>query len=89
MMPIALASFTPPRVIDIKLLLPVLILLSLGIVMVASSSLDFANARYQDPWFFVKKQSVYLLLGLTLAILVASVPLAIWQKFSGVFCCWR
>jgi len=85
MMPISLANFTPPRVIDIKLLIPVLMLLSLGVVMVASSSLDFANARYQDPWFFVKKQSVYLLLGMSLATLVASVPLAIWQKFSTFF----
>jgi len=52
--------------------------------MVASSSMDFANANYGDPWYFIKKQAVFLFIGITAAAFVLSVPMEVWNKTSGV-----
>lgn len=58
-------------------------LLAVGIVMVASSSLDFAYATYGDAWFFVKKQLVYLFIGMLGGMLVATIPSEIWKTYAG------
>ncbi len=71
--------------LDRGLTLALLALVSIGLVMVASSSIDFASARYHDPWFMLKKQLVFLLIGLTSGCFVALIPMQIWQKYSAVF----
>ncbi|WNO09617.1 putative lipid II flippase FtsW [Teredinibacter sp. KSP-S5-2] len=58
-------------------------LLSIGLIAVATSSLDFAAANYGDPWIFVKKQSVYMCMGLVGALFIASVPMRIWEKYAS------
>ena len=40
--------------IDNRLLLPALVLISMGLVMVASSSLSFADYKFADQFLFVK-----------------------------------
>lgn len=73
-----------PFKFDSSLLFCIASLISIGLVMVASSSMDFANANYNDPWFFIKKQVVFLLLGIIAALLVLSVPNEVWNKTSGI-----
>lgn len=58
-----------PRV-DGVLFLAVMALLAFGLIMVYSSSAVFAEDRYGDAWFFVKRQVVFVALGL-LAMLAA------------------
>lgn len=69
--------------IDGTLLLLWLALMSVGLVMIASSSIAFASEQYGDPWFFTKRHLVYIVLGLGLALGVALVPVRLWQQYSG------
>ncbi len=75
---------TPSRMeLDWVLLGWAALLVSVGIVMVASSSLELAAARHNDPWYLVKHHLAYLALGLTAAWLLLLVPLNLWQKHSN------
>jgi len=66
-----------------SLILGVGFLLSLGLVMVASSSMEIADSRYGDPFFLLKKQLVLLIPGLLAATIIYHIPLSIWQQASG------
>lgn len=68
--------------IDIKLLLPALILMSIGLVMVASSSLSFADYKFADQFLFVKRHIAYLVMGIGAALVGFFVKPAIWSKYS-------
>ncbi|WP_373568215.1 putative lipid II flippase FtsW [Marinimicrobium sp. ABcell2] len=72
-----------PSRIDPTLLLLWLALLSIGLVMISSSSVAFAAEQYGDPWFLAKRHAVYLLMGLVLALAVIVVPVEQWQRYSG------
>ena len=48
---------------DFTLLASALTLVSLGLTMVFISSTVMAQAQYQDPYFFVKRQTIYALAG--------------------------
>jgi cell division protein FtsW len=49
---------------DNIILVSALALMSLGLTMVFISSHVMAQSHYQDPYFFIKRQSLYALLGL-------------------------
>ncbi|MCO1333685.1 putative lipid II flippase FtsW [Microbulbifer sp. OS29] len=68
--------------LDGLLVLSVLILVSLGVVMVASASIAFASDIYGDPWYFLKRHLVFLAVGGFAALLVSQIPLAIWSRLS-------
>lgn len=59
-------------------------LLSLGLVMVASSSIAYAAAepKYLDGWYFVKRHLVFLLMSAGVAAVVLVTPVALWQKMA-------
>ncbi len=68
------------------LLFLVLVLSSFGWVMVTSSSMAFAEAApYYDPWYFSKRYAIYWVLGVIGAVLVAAVPVSIWEKYGSLF----
>jgi cell division protein FtsW len=54
---------------DFALLACTMALVSLGLTMVFISSTVMANSQYQDPYFFVKRQTVYALLGVGILVL--------------------
>lgn len=56
---------------DLLLLISVIILALFGTTMVFSAGYAYASARYGDAWYFIKRQTVWLFLGL-LTMLVAS-----------------
>jgi len=68
--------------IDANLLIPVLVLVSIGLVMVASSSLSFADYKFADQFLFVKRHLVYLVLGLGAALIGFFVKPEVWSKYS-------
>src|SRR5690606_10041739 len=69
--------------IDWQLLNLWLLLMSIGLVMVASASIAFAAANYGDAWFFAKRHGIYLVMGLFLALFVVCVPMSVWQRYAG------
>ncbi len=62
-------------------------LISVGLVLVASSSLDFSEVRYGDAWLMLRKQCIFLMMGLSVGLVMLFIPLAVWEKYSGVFLC--
>lgn len=73
--------------LDKELILISIALISFGLIMVASSSVDFAALRYDDPWYLVKRQAVFLGMGLVGGLIIACVPTHVWQKYSGLLLC--
>lgn len=57
-------------------------LMSIGLVMVASASVSFAAATYDDAWYFAKRHAIYLVMALTLAIFVVCIPMSFWQRYA-------
>jgi cell division protein FtsW len=69
--------------IDWTLLSLWMVLMSIGLVMVASASVAFAAANYDDSWYFAQRHATYMGLAILLAGAVACVPMSIWQRYSG------
>jgi cell division protein FtsW len=59
---------------DLILLLVTLLLVTIGTVMIYSSSSILATERYQDGQYFLKKQLFFLVLGLLLMVLMTRIP---------------
>ncbi len=70
---------------DKGLLILIATLLSLGVVMVASSSVSVAalpGDGYGDAWYFARRHLVFLLLSLVACAVVACTPLVIWRNYG-------
>lgn len=59
-----------------------IVLSVMGVVMVGSASMDMAALTYKSPFYFVQRQLVFLLAGITCAALVYQVPLSVWERSS-------
>jgi len=68
---------------DTGLFLVVLLLLGLGIVMVYSASAILALDRFGDPYFFLRRQCVWALLGLGVMWAVMTVDYRLWRSWVG------
>ena len=68
--------FSPPSLsTDTALiLLPLLVLVSFGIVVIASASIAYSEYATGDPYYFTKRHAVYLLLGMSLGLFVYCLP---------------
>lgn len=60
------------------------ILLSIGLIMVASASMSVADALFGSPFYFLVRHLVYIFLGIAVGLFAMRVPIATWQRFSGV-----
>ncbi|NNM51425.1 MAG: putative lipid II flippase FtsW [Pseudomonadales bacterium] len=58
-------------------------LICLGLIMVASASMDVAAAQYGNPFYFFERHLVYILIGLITAWGVYQVPMTLWQHISS------
>ena len=70
--------------IDLSLLLSALILLGLGLVMVASSSISIAERQLSDPLYYFWHQFSYSIIGLIAGGIVFKIPLSFLQKTGPV-----
>lgn len=68
---------------DSVLLLATLALLSLGVVMVASSSISIADRNFSNPFYYLQRQFIFVAMGLGAAFLVFNLRLVQWEK-SGM-----
>jgi cell division protein FtsW len=66
---------------DHILMISALLLLGLGLVMVFSASGVLASDKYHDPAFFLKKQLIYAVLGITLMLFVRRIPYQSYNRF--------
>ncbi len=70
--------------LDIGLFVVVAILIGVGLVMVASSSIGVAEKNYGDPFHFVTRQAVYVAIGIFLAYLFYEIPLRLWETAGAL-----
>jgi len=64
------------------LILVVVLLLSLGLLMMTSASMEIGNSTYGDPFFFLKRQIFFLFLGGLIALVTMNVPVRFWYSAS-------
>jgi cell division protein FtsW len=67
---------------DPTLLTIALILSLIGLVMVFSASAVVAGNRFQDPWYYLKRQMAWLVVGLVLMHVASRIDYAIWRKLA-------
>ncbi len=70
------------RRFDMLFLLAVLLVTAFGTVMVFSAGSAYAAARYGDGLYFVKKQTIWLILGFTVMYISSRIDPAVYKKFS-------
>jgi cell division protein FtsW len=79
------STFGPPVLYDRWLILAILGLIVIGLMMVASSSVMISTKYYHQPFHFLIRQSVYLIVGFMVAVVIVRVDSRVWQKYSMEF----
>ena len=67
---------------DNWLLVLTILLLSFGLVMMTSASIEIAQSQYGDLFFHFKRQIRFLLMGLMASGVILLIPVELWQRFS-------
>ncbi|MBN2646181.1 MAG: putative lipid II flippase FtsW [Thiotrichales bacterium] len=70
--------------LDNPLLVMLIAIAFLGVVMLFSASVAFAEERYGNPFFFVIRQSVAMGIGLIAGYVVYQIPLSNWIQRRGL-----
>lgn len=78
-------SQAPIDAVDWPLLTLLWAIVSIGIVLVASASVSIADANYGDSLHFVKRHSVYIVLGILGACFIAAIPSRLWRDYGPMF----
>ncbi len=65
---------------DIPLLVGGIALLSLGLVMVSSASMEVAAGQLGSPLYYMKRQLVYMFIGVLALLGTLAVPLRFWEQ---------
>lgn len=68
--------------VDFTLLLATLLLVFIGIIMVFSSSWPEAMQKFDNGYYFLKKQVIFATIGLILMIVFMNIDYKVWKKFS-------
>ena len=68
--------------IDAPFLLAVIIVTLFGTLMVFSAGTAYAEARYNDSMYFIKKQTVWMLLGFAVMMISSRVEPGIYKKYT-------
>ncbi|MEJ2655655.1 MAG: putative lipid II flippase FtsW [Desulfobacterales bacterium] len=74
--------FRQPMQYDITLLFPVLFLVGVGIVMVYSASSALALKKFGTSYYFLKKQSIFALLGIVVLVISCHVPYRMFRSLT-------
>ena len=69
--------------VDSILLLASIALLAIGVVMVASSSISIAERNFSNPFYYLQRQLIFVVMGVAAALMVFKIRLVQWEK-SGV-----
>jgi cell division protein FtsW len=74
--------FRQPMQYDIALLFPVLFLVGVGIVMVYSASSALALKKFGTSYYFLKKQSIFALLGIVVMVVSCHIPYRMFRSLT-------
>lgn len=76
-------SSTPLSLYDRWLLLSVSCIVVLGLIMVASSSIVISEKYFSYPLHYLFRQSIYMFLGIGIAVFILRLETQFWLKISG------
>ncbi len=68
--------------LDRTLLLTTLAIASIGLVMICSASISFADHSYGDNFYYLKRHLIFLVAGLVIASVFLTVPSRIWCRYG-------
>lgn len=74
---------------DPWILIPALLLLALGLLMVASASIPIGahpKTGNGQPFFFLIRQGIFVLIGLFAAGVVFQIPMTRWRRAGPCYC---
>lgn len=75
---------SPPVPYDRWLIIVVAILVSFGLLMVASASIDISDQQLHQPFYYFYRQLVGVVLGILLGSIIVQFRIAVWEKMDGV-----
>ena len=70
--------------IDKTLLISVIILSLFGLLMIYSSSSIWSEYKFNDPYKYLKSQSIFLLIGYSIIHITCKIPNTIYKKYSNI-----
>jgi len=70
------------RKYDYTLLLVVFLLIGIGLIVLYSTSSYNGQVKFEDPFFYVKKQAFATMLGIILMFVVANIDYHVWRHFA-------
>jgi cell division protein FtsW len=65
-----------------SLILLVAILMSVGLVIIASASIDYSAVNHGTPWFFIQRHLVYVVIALVASAVMLCIPTSFWRKYG-------
>ncbi len=68
--------------IDMTLLTVIAILLGIGLVMVASSSVSIAEKQMGNPFYYLQRQIIFVVIGCLAAAITVNIPIKVWEKMG-------
>jgi cell division protein FtsW len=72
---------------DALFLLSVILITLFGTLMVFSAGTAYAEARYDDALYFVKRQALWLLIGFFIMLVSSRIDPRVYQKYTPYFYC--
>jgi cell division protein FtsW len=77
-------QMSPPAPYDRWLLMVVGILMSLGLVMVASASIVISDKMLNQPFYYLYRQMISIVLGVLAGSIVVQFKISTWEKLGGL-----
>ncbi len=74
-----------PRSHDTIIMVCALTLMALGLTMVFDASTVMAQSQYHDPYFFIKRQALYAVLGIGVLFLGRAINYHVYQRLAYPF----
>ncbi|MDO9319994.1 MAG: putative lipid II flippase FtsW [Gammaproteobacteria bacterium] len=64
------------------LLVVMFLLMTFGLLMMTSASIEIANGQYNDPFFFFKRQLFFSVLTAVIVVITLTIPVRAWYSIS-------
>ncbi|MHB1947504.1 MAG: putative lipid II flippase FtsW [Gammaproteobacteria bacterium] len=77
-------AMVPPAPYDRWLIIIVLSLVGLGLLMVASASIETSDHQLHEPFHYFYRQLIFLIIGILFGSVVVQFEVSIWEKIGGV-----
>lgn len=75
---------TPPARYDRWLIMVALSLIVLGLLMVASASIETSDHQLHQPFYYFYRQLIFIIAGIVLGCLIFQIEITYWEKISGI-----